>query len=455
MNLHGPVRAAETAGQGTALVTISFAAWKDVQVGSTTHTIQIVTPKPGPKPEPVSSRFVKTLVHPERKANVHDVRFFADGARLFVAGYPSGVVQIFDVATGKELRRIESSPGYRGSADYALPTPDFRTLYVPLDRRKVVAFEMNGQKQHRAEYRGELLAWDLTTGKSLPPIATSAPGRGVIKAYLSPDGNQLVTVERPSSTLDERVADETLLWDLATQKAATLGQGYGMAAFSEDSRRLAVTLFASEKKLSQLLVRELATSRTLFTVESTLKGRGFSWPAFSPDGKFLAVQEGAGLINQRSTVRLYDAESGKALASFNSTGKHPFMEMTFSPDGRRLAATDYGANLTVWDVTGRKEERTIALTGMRPARRVAFSPDGARLAILALPKSDLAEQEPEPDPFDLPQPRVFLFDMVKGGEPEVMICPHGYPGGLAFSPDGKMLAVGGAGGVHLFDVSKN
>ena len=40
------------------------------------------------------------------------------------------------------------------------------------------------------------------------------------------------------------------------------------------------------------------------------------------------------------------------------------------------------------------------------------------------------------------------------GEPEEIVCPHGWNGGLAFSRDDKMLAVGGAGAVHLFDVSK-
>jgi hypothetical protein len=45
------------------------------------------------------------------------------------------------------------------------------------------------------------------------------------------------------------------------------------------------------------------------------------------------------------------------------------------------------------------------------------------------------------------------LDLARGGEPEILICPYGYCGGLAFSPDGKTLATGGAGGVHLFDVS--
>jgi hypothetical protein len=67
-------------------------------------------------------------------------------------------------------------------------------------------------------------------------------------------------------------------------------------------------------------------------------------------------------------------------------------------------------------------------------------------------KSDLDHAD-DPDPLDLPQPRVFFFDLAKGGEVAEIVCPHGWPGGVAFSADGKVLAVGGAGAVHLFEVA--
>src|SRR5262245_41787469 len=83
---------------------------------------------------------------------------------------------------------------------------------------------------------------------------------------------------------------------------------------------------------------------------------------------------------------------------------------------------------------------------------LAFSRDGSKLAVPARVKPDL-EHADDADPLDFPQPRVFLFDLAKRGGPEEIVCPHGWPGGVAFSPDGKVLAVGGAGAVHLFDVA--
>jgi len=450
--LHGPVRASDAAGSGTAQVIISFVAWKDGLVASTTHTVLVRAAKPGPKPEPVSSRLVKTLVHPDRSATVTDVRFFVDGTRLLAGGYPSGVVQVFDPVTGKELRRIQSPSGYRGTTNYALVTPDLRTLYIPVDQRKTISVEKNGTKQRRFERQGEVLAWELASGKELPPLKPFVSGRGVLAGYLSPTGNELVTVERSSYVTGEDVPNETVLWDLKMRTATSLGTGYGMAAFSPDGRRLALALFSSPKDASRLVVTDLASGRKLLAATATYTGRGFSWPVFSPEGKTLAVQDSAGRIDQPATIRLYDVQAGRELAAFASAGKYPFMETKFSPDGRWLAAADYHGSVTVWDVNARQLAWAQSLTGMEMGQRVEFSPDGRRLAVLAQAKLDRTELGSDRDPADLPPPRLFLFDAAKGEEPEVAVCPNGYCGGLAFSPDGKILAVGGSGGVHLFDL---
>jgi hypothetical protein len=64
------------------------------------------------------------------------------------------------------------------------------------------------------------------------------------------------------------------------------------------------------------------------------------------------------------------------------------------------------------------------------------------------------DRQRNPDPLEMPQPRVFLFDLTREVAPEEMVCPHGFIVSLIFSPDGKRLAVGGSGAVHLFDMTK-
>jgi hypothetical protein len=83
-------------------VSISFEAWKEVQVAPTKHVVSVINPKAGIKSEPVSTRWLRTMVHPQRKASVPHVRFLDDGKKLFVAGYPSGVETFAGTVEGRE-----------------------------------------------------------------------------------------------------------------------------------------------------------------------------------------------------------------------------------------------------------------------------------------------------------------------------------------------------------------
>jgi DNA-binding beta-propeller fold protein YncE len=255
-------------------------------------------PKAGPKSEVVSDRLIRTLVHPNRKANVTSVRFTPNGS-LYASGDSSGVIQLFDPASGKELRRIEPP---HGSAEYIEPSADFRTVHVPMERRKVIRVQRDGKEQPRIEFDGELLAWDLTTGKQLPALKPSAPGRGLMAAFSDPAGSWIVTVERLSQDLTARQPDETVLWDLKTSTPRILGSAPGLASFSPDGRRLAVTLFGTKTDPGRLIVLDPARGKDLFAIKSNLDGRGFCWPAFSPDGALLVVQESPGKINRPSTL---------------------------------------------------------------------------------------------------------------------------------------------------------
>jgi WD40 repeat protein len=384
---------------------------------------------------------------------VTGVQFSSDGKRLFTAGYPSGVLQFWDVAAGKEIRHIDSPRGYRGSAQYTAMPADWSVVYVPWSKRKVVRFEKGGERDFRIDLEGGVLVYDTATGEEKPTLKTS-PGRGVLSAEVSPDGRKLVVLERLSFERNERKPDVAMLWDLPTATQKPLGQAYAMAAFTADSRQFALTLsdyesYAGVLKLFDAGGAELAQL-------TAVKGEVLTWPKFSADGKCLAIEQSKGLINQPASLRVWDVATRKEIATFRSGGAFPFLDYAFAPDGKGLAATTYHGSVHMWDVTSGKALREKQVRGVR-LYHLAFAPDGRRLAILGQPEWDRKDfPNAEPDAQELPQPRVYVFDLTApASEPEVVMCPHGYMGGLAFSPDGKILAVGGAGATHLFDLTNN
>jgi WD40 repeat protein len=174
--------------------------------------------------------------------------------------------------------------------------------------------------------------------------------------------------------------------------------------------------------------------------------------ACSPDGKTLAVASGVlRLIPGASApaVKLLDSDTGQERATL--TGLPGFCNaLAFSPDGKSLATGTLGKDkpqVQLWDAaTGRKLTELKEVTGEVYA--LAFAPDGKTLAI--------AEMQPlaEADGVGMllgiwPAPvRLWLWNLESGrGEPVRLRMGRWQLGlnAVAFSPDGKTLALGGTG----------
>ncbi|HVL12310.1 MAG TPA: WD40 repeat domain-containing protein [Gemmata sp.] len=455
MNLDGPVRVANTAGSGSASVTLSFDAWKEAEVAPTTHSVHVMLPKVATKTEAVAKNLVATLTHPDRRASVWSTKFSPDGTRLVATGYPSGVVQIFDVAGRKELRRVETPAGYRGSADYALITPDWKTLYVPVEKRVPRPIEKEGKKLHRIEYSGSIRVWDLETGEEQAPLKPPE-GTAPIYGLLSPDGNLMVSVERASYDTDGTGPKERMVvWDLKTRKARAIADEIAIPVFSLDGKKLAI--LATDRAANKTVVRILNTTtfEELARLDCSDKGRQFSVSGFSPDGSVLALSAGG----KKDAPREVWFRDGRTLADrgrFVGEGdpdRYGWGDCEFTPDGRHCVVLGVKGKVAVWDVAGKKVAREFEVE--RSRWKSAVSPDGTTLAVPWMPRSEKDDERVrEPDPQDYPQPRVTLYDLTGKNPPRTLVAPHGFVGGVAFSPDGKTLAFGTSGAVRLFDLTK-
>jgi WD40 repeat protein len=454
VNFDGPVRAADTAA-GTALVQLSFAAWPQGRVAPTVHTLTVLPAKSGPKPEPVAPNLVGTLVHPDRKATIGQLEFSADGAKLFASGYPSGTVQVWDVASRKELRRIDTPPGLRGSRLYAVITPDWKTLYVPASGRKIGSVEKDGKAVPRVDYSGSVRVWDLFSGEERPslkpPVAV-----GPDFAALAPDGSSLVCVEQFGFHAGESRKAETVVIDLKTGARRKLCDGYVYMSFSRDGKLVAFTQSDFEAKRHVLRVAEFATGKELASFPSPDRDSYLSAGEFSPDGSLLVAHQSLIQKGARPAVIFFDArtlaERGRFTGEAGPDGRGSVVAK-FTPDGKSCVLLDPTGKAHVWDVSAGKVVRSFDVGNQ--SWNVAFTPDGKTMAVGWMPRSEGDGQRVrDPDPKDYPQPRATLFDLTGAAAPRVLIAPHGFPGSLALSPDGKTLALGGSGAVHLFDLSK-
>ena len=165
--------------------------------------------------------------------------------------------------------------------------------------------------------------------------------------------------------------------------------------------------------------------------------------AFSPDGKILAIGDRDG------TVRLWDLATGRPLGSSLSSRDGPVGAVAFSPDGRTLAVGVEGYDsadaVLLWDVrTRRRIDNVLRLPSGAGFGSMAFSPDGATLVVAP---STVTPDGAVGNPAQLWQ--VATHRRVADVITRTSGNTYGgsdIAGSVAFSPDGKTLALGGMDG---------
>jgi WD40 repeat protein len=433
-------------------LTASIVGWPEGKVAPLAFTAEVGKPLTKIKPEPISKRLLRSFPHPDRDSSIGNITF-RNKDELIVSGYPSGIVQVIGPQTGKDLRTIRTPRGYRGSLNYLQISKARDLLVVALDNSKFEPLREGEKKTYFRRYSGEIQLFDLGSGKQTGTLRAD-PQRGVMLCAISPDGRKIATMEYSSGKTEHFDKLRAIyLWDVATRKATKVRDGYADVQFSPDGKTLYVIVDDHAAKTGKLFAYSVQTGKLVASRES--KKGVWSKLVFSPDGKLIAAS-GTDEKTGRPVVHLLNpaglALKGTLTAPLPATVKW-LGHVNFSPDGKHLAAVG-GNKVLIWDVKGNLV-RDWALDTPGRVWSLSFSPKGGLLAASTwyIPPELEGARDEAVTPQDYPQPRVFLLP-TGGAKPETIVCPHGWWGKVAFSPDGKFLAVGGAGAVHLFDVEK-
>jgi WD40 repeat protein len=383
-----------------------------------------------------------------------------DGKTLAAGSY-TGTIQFWEAATGKRLGLYEGAPGRSSGVGFG---PDGRVLVWSLSGQAVTLYDVKAEKYltptagHQTGVNGIAFAAD---GKSLLSVSGDGHvcrwdvkdgaetrhtelrdddnvrvyGPGIMRHNgftVSPDGKYLL-----SGSFDGSLR----LWDLARgRELCTLGNqqpGQGLAAvFSPDGSRVASAGFEVQNQTRTRTVRlwDVETGQELLV----LRGQqgDVRCLAFAPDGKVLV--SGSNTFDPaRGNIQVFEAQvwdtaTGKKLFRIqrdNANGQ----TLAFSPDGKILALAGQGGTVGLWDGATGKELRPLDIPGAGGwvNTPVIFAPDSKTLAAGMMDNTGMVN-------------KVVVWEVGSGGIRQEFTGHQGVILSLAFAPDGRILATGGA-----------
>jgi WD40 repeat protein len=366
-------------------------------------------------------------------------------------------VTVWDVATGKEVKQLT---GDRGGVRCAAFAPGGKVLAVATELDTIqlwdiaewklqrsfqgrgsvgalLEFSPDGKRLAAGGRDGSVQVWDTVSGKRL--ASGDGPGGQLVSLAFLPEGGVIACGVQGQALV---------LWEVTSGKRLTPTGGHqaavGAVAFTPDGK--VVYTAADDGKVfhwDTATGKERASATFRDTPDLRRGGMGERC-LFSPDGRYVVSSAPGGV------VRLRECATGQEILNLPAERSEPLCA-GFSADGGVLAVgclqrPGAKARVVVYDTACGEERATLKdLEGQ--VYCLALSPDGKSLAVGTLvpdPQTNEAVLD------------VRLWDAVTGKEARKYRQYElaGNLPSLAFSPNGRLLAVGlGEGAVSVLEAA--
>jgi len=271
---------------------------------------------------------------------VSSVTLSPDGEQVLTSS-SDNTVRVWDVATGREVRRF-----YGGEGKFS---PDGKQVLTGSYDNTVGRWDVPASAADKI-----VRFWDVTTGREVRRFTGHADRVHLVE--FSPSGTQVLTGSKDNTAR---------LWNAATGQELHAFRGHtGMIlsiAFSTNGNQV-----LTESDDGTVRVWEVATGRELRRVSG---GNG----KFSLDGKNLLTS------HSDNTVRLWNIDTGMEVRRYiGHTAK--ITSVALSSNGEQVLAGSSDKTIALWDVdTGRDLRSFTGRTG--GVNSVAFSSDGKQMIV--------------------------------------------------------------------------